>query len=243
MKKVAVIDASALIQGLLEVVEFDQGYIPESVFAEVKCELGRERLERYSYKLEVRNPKEAHIATAQKKAEELGFTGLSKQDLDLAALSLELIEELPTAISSWMGPKDTSIENEVVCITSDGALKHVLLLLGVSLHDGFTADEKKYVQRCYTCQKIYKGSRKIDFCSLCGYGTITKVTCTEDNNGTHLHFKKDFINRPQTITFKGKPIRSSDQKEYKWYRQTKNKEMRQDEKSRRESQKEGEWMV
>ncbi|KAI5189555.1 hypothetical protein NECID01_0578 [Nematocida sp. AWRm77] len=242
MQTIAVIDASVIINGTIRNVQYNQGYMPECVMEEVKCALGKERLLHQTHRIEVRNPEEKYIDQAQAKAQELGYTCLSRQDISLAALALELSEEIPSVYSSWITP-DAQPAHQVICATSDMALKVLLVHLGVCTHDEFAGDDRKYLQRCYTCGKVFTGAAKQDFCTHCGYTTITRVSYTTEDNKINLFLKKEFKHKERHITFKGKEIRGQDQKEYKWYRATQNRKEREEQKQTRLLEKEDEWCI
>jgi len=242
MKNIAVLDASSIIKGALKEVDYTIGYIPEKVLNEVKSEHAREKYMHHSYKIEVRNASDKYVEIARAKAKELGYSQLSVPDIELAALALELTEEIPSVFSSWIG-SEALPSQRVICITQDMALKNLLSKLGVDMHEDYFEEGRRYLQRCHTCEKIYKGDKQVDFCKHCGYATVTKVSYFEDNDKFHLFLSKNFPYKENKITFRGKNIKSEDQKEYKWYCASKRKQERLDEKKNKLLFEEKNWFI
>ncbi|EIJ87491.1 hypothetical protein NEPAR06_0074 [Nematocida parisii] len=231
MPTVLVIDASAVISSELSEMEYSKGYIPQAVADELKCQKSNELFSLHTCKIEIRNPSEKYIKIAQEKAAELGYSCLSDQDIQLAALSLELSAEYNSLFSSWMNTENIDSTTEVVTVTRDMTLKNLIATLGLQLHDTFLQSDKKYLQRCYTCARIYKTEEKIDFCKSCGYATISKVSYTEKNGKIELFLSKNYTHKERKIyTRRGKEIKSEDQKAYTDYRMHQRKDNRMDKK-------------
>lgn len=240
MQTIAVIDASVVISGTISTIDYAQGYMPECVVEEVKCVLGKERLFLHSYKITARNPAEGYVERAAEKAKELGYTGLSAPDIALAALALELSEEIPSVFSSWITPSSQPAQ-QVLCITEDRTLKGLVAQLGVCNHDAFAGDDRKFLQRCYTCTKTFTGDKKVDFCTHCGYATVTRVSYQLADNQIQLFLKKGFNYSEKHIMFRGKEIKGQDQKEYKWYQASQNRQARAERKQAKQLMQESEW--
>ncbi|KAI5181712.1 hypothetical protein NEOKW01_1880 [Nematocida sp. AWRm80] len=242
MDTIAVIDASGVISNLIGEIEYTKGYMPDIILDEIKCEKSRSRIDLYSHKIHRRNPTEQYKERVKKEAELLGYTELSKPDIELAALALEITEEQPTLYSSWISA-DSLPNRQVICLTKDNVLKVLLTKLGVQLYDSFTTVDKKYLQRCYTCTKIYKTPTQIDFCTLCGHNTVKRVGYKEEEGNTILFLKKDYQYNEKKLTFRGKPIRSQDQKEYKWYKNAQKRAEYKDSKITKSILQEKEWLI
>ncbi|EHY64476.1 hypothetical protein NEAUS04_1556 [Nematocida ausubeli] len=219
MPTVLIVDASAVISLTLSEMGYTKGYLPQVIADEIKCQDSSKLLSLHMCKLEIRNPTEESIKIAADKAAELGYTGLSAQDIELAALALEVSNEYTSIFSSWLGQDTLDSTTEVVVVTLDIALKNLVTHLGLQLHDSFKENNKKYLQRCYTCTRIYKTDVKQDFCKSCGYHTISKVSYTETDGKIELNLSKNFKYTEKKIhTHYGKEIRTQDQKEYKQYK-------------------------
>lgn len=119
------LDASAIMCGCLDEVEFGTGYTPGSVLAEIKSEHARDAVQKYSYKIKERNPSPACIEEAVAAAQTLGFSGLSRADIEVAALALSLKKEWEAAkkeeatVGPWQGGVLSSWP-ETVPVPSDG---------------------------------------------------------------------------------------------------------------------------
>ncbi|KAI5170836.1 hypothetical protein NEFER03_0295 [Nematocida sp. LUAm3] len=240
MRVLAVVDASSIIEGNIREVEFTQGYIPSSVHAELKCEKSRERLLLYEHKIQIRDPKEESIEEARKAAESLGHTALSLPDIHLAALALEISKESDSSFSSWIS-QETLPNSEVITVTNDMVLKQVISCLGVMNYDGFYEGTKNYLQKCFTCNKIYMQTQKVDFCKKCGYSTISRVSYRMENGEITLNLKKDYVYQEKKIYHRGKEIKSQDQKEYKWYKTSQRKNEFQEKKQVTSLLRETKW--
>ncbi|KAH9387298.1 uncharacterized protein NEMAJ01_2194 [Nematocida major] len=235
---VLVIDASAVINSIISQMDYAKGYIPQAVADELKCNESTQLISLHMCKIEVRDPVEKYVKIAEEKALEMGFSGLSKQDIQLAALALEISEENNSVFSAWITEESIQKEvTQVVAVSLDNALKSLMAQLGVELHDTFVDRARKYMLRCYTCNKTYgiddrSAAKGLDFCRSCGYSTITRIGYTEVDGKVHLHLSKNYKFTEKILTTKsGKPIRSQDQKEYRWYRKS---QMREEKKDQRE---------
>lgn len=84
---------------------------------------------------------------------------------------------------------------QVATISTDFALQNVLLqmnlnLLSTSLHR--VRHLKTFVLRCHACFNISKDMSK-QFCPRCGKPTLTRVSCSTNQNGEFkIHLKKNF---------------------------------------------------
>ncbi|KAI5189175.1 hypothetical protein NEMIN01_0341 [Nematocida minor] len=240
MKTILVIDASAVISSLLSEMDYAQGYMPQSVADELRCQKSNELMDMHMCKVDIRNPSEKYVKIAAEKSLEMGHTALSAQDIELAALALEVSEENNSIFSSWI-TADTLEGVQVVAATLDNTLRALINLLGVQLHDTFSDKEKKYLQRCYTCTKVYKTEEKIDFCKSCGYSTVNRVGYTEKDGKIELFLSKNYKYNEKTLHHHGKAIKSQDQKEYRWYRKSQRKEEKKEKKNLGEFLNMQEW--
>lgn len=242
MKKVLIVDASAIISPILSEIDYEEGYIPQVVVEELKCKESNLLLSLHTCKIQVRNPTEKYIEISTEKSAELGYTSLSKQDIEVAALALEVSEENNSTLSGWIGPENiTGVQ--VVAVTLDNTLKMLLSQLGVQMHDTFDESERKYLQRCYTCTKIYNTEEKIDFCKSCGYSTIKRVAYIEKDGNIELFLSKNYKYNEQILKHRGKPIKSQDQKEYRWYKKDQRKTERKAKVNYETEMKNQEWRI
>lgn len=224
MNTILVLDASAIISSELSQIEYSKGYIPSSVAEELKCQKSTELISLHMCKIEIRDPTDLYVKKATEKSLEMGYSALSTQDIQLAALALELTTENNSIFSTWI-TETTLSAARVIAVSLDNALKSVMTQLGIELHDTFTDKNRKYLQRCYTCTKIYKTDEKIDFCKACGYSTISRVAYTEENGKLELFLSRNYKYSEKTLKTKyGKPIKSQDQKEYRWYKRNEQKD-------------------
>lgn len=242
MKTVLVIDASAVISLQLSEIDYEEGYIPQAVADELKCKSSNSHIDMHMYKIKIRNPTEEYIRIAEERAGELGHTGLSRQDIELAALALKVSEEYGSVFSSWIGPNSIS-GVQVVAVTQDNMLKTLLRKLGVQLNDSFHEFDRKYLQRCFTCTKIYKTEEKIDFCKSCGYPTVTRVAYKETDGKIELFLSKNYKYTEKVLEHRGKPILSQDQKEYKWYKKSQRNTERKDRMNYEKEIRTEEWRI
>jgi RNA-binding protein NOB1 len=131
---------------------------------------------------------------------------------------------------------------QVAVLTTDFAMQNVLLSMGLNLISSSmqqVRNIKTYILRCHACFETTKDMTK-QFCSRCGKPTLTRVTCSTNQNGKFtIHLKKNMqwnhrgdrfsIPKPVAGTANGKPgaskgggkggwgqelILAEDQKEY-----------------------------
>ncbi|KAI0144730.1 20S-pre-rRNA D-site endonuclease NOB1 [Pestalotiopsis sp. NC0098] len=84
---------------------------------------------------------------------------------------------------------------QVALLTSDYAMQNVLLRINLNLVSPSLARitrVKQWVLRCHGCFKITRIMSK-QFCPNCGQPTLTRVSCSTDQNGNfQVHLKKNF---------------------------------------------------
>ncbi|KAI5187431.1 hypothetical protein NEHOM01_2173 [Nematocida homosporus] len=227
MRTLAVIDASGVFGLNIHQVNYSKAFIPPLVVAELKCENSRNLFSLHEYNIEVREPQPNFLKEAQETALQLGYSALSLPDIHVAALTLEISREVNSAFSTWITP-DIQPDSEVVCITRDRTLIGLLHKLGLMNFDGYTKETRQFLQRCYTCTKIYKDTTQIDFCKHCGHKTVTRVAYSEENGQIKLHLSSNYVHKETKLTYRGKEIKCQDQKEYRWYRASQRKEAKQE---------------
>ena len=70
--------------------------------------------------------------------------------------------------------------------------------------------------RCYACYMMY--DEEMDFCTNCGYSTITRVAVMDEGNKERILLRKNYIPRRKVIKdSRGKEIISGGQREYRQY--------------------------
>lgn len=240
---IAVIDTSGVLEGGVLETEYDKAYIPPSVVEEMKCDKSKEWLQLNKVKLEIKQPSKKYVDEVKKGAEEIGCSLLSTQDLEVAALALELINEKGDSFSSWITPTSEP-DAFIISITSDRTLKNLLAKYNILNYDGLGNAEKKYMQRCYTCGTLYKEQKLKDFCSRCGYSTIKRVSYSLNEKGeVVLHLSKNFSPKERRIFHNGKEIKGSDQKEYRRYTAKQKKQEKKEEKQVKEVKNSTYWEI
>lgn len=84
---------------------------------------------------------------------------------------------------------------QVALLTSDYAMQNVLLRMNLNLVSPTLARitrVKTWVLRCHGCFQITRAMDK-QFCPRCGQPTLTRVSCSTDQNGNFsVHLKKNF---------------------------------------------------
>ncbi|ETS77332.1 hypothetical protein PFICI_11206 [Pestalotiopsis fici W106-1] len=84
---------------------------------------------------------------------------------------------------------------QVALLTSDYAMQNVLLRINLNLVSPSMARitrVKQWVLRCHGCFQITRIMSK-QFCPKCGQPTLTRVSCSTDQNGNfQVHLKKNF---------------------------------------------------
>ncbi|CAJ2507196.1 Uu.00g083820.m01.CDS01 [Anthostomella pinea] len=84
---------------------------------------------------------------------------------------------------------------QVALLTSDYAMQNVLLRMNLNLVSPNMARitrVKTWVLRCHGCFQITRDMSK-QFCPKCGQPTLTRVSCSTDQNGNFaIHLKKNF---------------------------------------------------
>lgn len=92
--------------------------------------------------------------------------------------------------------KDTETERlkeiGISVMTSDFAMQNLLMQIGIPLraHDGYIIRKvKSYVLECFGCYAITRTMDK-QFCPKCGHNTLLKVSCSFDENGELILYRK-----------------------------------------------------
>jgi len=202
-----VLDANNVIHREIPAEGLETMYTTSSVVAEIRDPESKYYLESNMIRIEVRDPKDEYIQQVRATLEK-GLLYLSSTDIDVVALTLELSEQF---CEEWVSNENLSNDRTVVCSTRDNGMRNALNRLGL-LEAGHYL-EKKFKLRCYGCEKMY--DEHVDFCSNCGYNTITRVTVVETDEGEKAMLKKNFVPRIKTLKGdNGVNIIAADQKEY-----------------------------
>ncbi|KAK6212179.1 hypothetical protein QIS74_10133 [Colletotrichum tabaci] len=97
--------------------------------------------------------------------------------------------------SKLLQPTAPAIDVKVGILTSDYAMQNVALRIGLNLLSPSMAritQLKTWVLRCHGCFQVCK---KMDrqFCPSCGQATLTRTSCTTEEDGTFkIHLKRNF---------------------------------------------------
>ncbi|OLN89036.1 20S-pre-rRNA D-site endonuclease nob1 [Colletotrichum chlorophyti] len=97
--------------------------------------------------------------------------------------------------SKLLQPTAPAIDIKVAILTSDYAMQNVALRIGLNLLSPSMAritQLKTWVLRCHGCFQVCK---KMDrqFCPSCGQATLTRTSCTTEEDGTFkIHLKRNF---------------------------------------------------
>lgn len=205
-----VIDANYFIDKELPYGEISEGFIPSSVEKELRDKSTEEFYKFYNFNITVRDPLANYVAEVKEAVKDKHYN-VSEADIDVIALVLEISEEIS---NKWIDASNLNAIEEVFCLSKDNGIKSALTLLGLYEDPAFKS--KKYKLRCFTCYKLY--DEDVDFCKMCGYPTITRVTVIEENGVDKIMFSNNFKYRPKILKDRnGTVIRTEDQKEYKNY--------------------------
>jgi len=97
-------------------------------------------------------------------------------------------------IGSATAPISEDVKIQVATITTDFAMQNVLLQMNLNLLSTSLQRVKKvktWILRCHACFEKTKDMSK-QFCSRCGKPTLTRVSCTVNQNGKFkLHLKRN----------------------------------------------------
>ncbi|KAF6828518.1 20s-pre-rRNA d-site endonuclease nob1 [Colletotrichum musicola] len=92
-------------------------------------------------------------------------------------------------------PTAPAIDVKVGILTSDYAMQNVALRIGLNLLSPAMAritQIKTWVLRCHGCFQVCKKMDK-QFCPSCGQATLTRTSCTTEEDGTFkIHLKRNF---------------------------------------------------
>lgn len=204
---IVVIDTGYLIERQLPTGKMVKGYVTDSVVSELRTAESREYLALFSFMVEVRNPSQEYV---ERVITDVGarVNNLSKTDIDVIALTLELRDEVS---EMWVGPESLG-QVEVSCLTHDNGIKNALSRYDSYEGPGFS--ERRYKTRCYGCFSLF--DENLDFCKKCGHSTLTRVSVGDTENGEVLFFKKEYQYKlPKVLkNSNGVELRSADQREY-----------------------------
>jgi RNA-binding protein NOB1 len=199
-----VIDANYIIDREIPSQGISNAYVPSSVEREIKDRSTLDYLDFYTFMITIRDPSDDYVKLVRDKVRD-SLLYLSQADIDVVALTLELSDEVG---DTWIGPDNAENQSCVTCLSKDNGVKNALNLFG--LLNEVNYHSKKLMLRCYACSQMY--DKPIDFCTSCGYNTITRVSVIE---GDKVLLKKNYQPRPRFLKSRsGIPIISADQKEY-----------------------------
>ncbi|KAM0673491.1 20S-pre-rRNA D-site endonuclease nob1 [Gurleya vavrai] len=204
---IGVLDANIFINKKINLLKYTKIITTPSIIAELKDNYTTMYFFIHSFNIETQDPLPFFIKKVCLINEEKNLM-LSNADIEFVALSLQLTEN---KFNTWLC-KESNYE----ILSDDNGVKQALKMLGV----GMEIKEKVWKFRCYGCFKIFE--KQIDFCSACGYNTITRVSIREENGVEKVNFKKGFVSRDKILKDKnGNEIKSEDQKEYAFFRKDK----------------------
>lgn len=204
---VRVLDANNIIHREIPAEGCEAMYTTSSVVGEIRDPDSKCYLESNIFRITVRDPKDEYIHQVRATIES-ALLYLSDTDIDVVALTLELSEHF---CDEWVSTENLNSDRTVVCNTRDNGMRNALNRLG--LLEAGQYMEKKFKLRCYACSTMY--DKHVDFCSVCGYNTITRVTVVETDEGEKVMLKKNYVSRVKTLKGdNGVDIIAADQKEY-----------------------------
>lgn len=206
---IAILDTNSIINREIPMEGLKAAYITPSVDMELKDKQSIDYRQTYSFLITIRQPTEKYVKTVEDKIKG-SLLFLSKTDIELVALTLEISEECN---DQWIDISNIDSVETVRCFTRDNGMKNALSMFGL-LNDPIFK-EKKFKLRCYGCFKLF--DTEVDFCNNCGYSTITRVTVIDTEEGEKVMLSKNYKPRAKELKFDGIPIISADQKEYKAY--------------------------
>ncbi|KAK2002638.1 D-site 20S pre-rRNA nuclease [Colletotrichum falcatum] len=97
--------------------------------------------------------------------------------------------------SKLLQPTAPAIDVKVGILTSDYAMQNVALRIGLNLLSPSMSritQLKTWVLRCHGCFQVCKKMDK-QFCPSCGQATLTRTSCTTEEDGTFkIHLKRNF---------------------------------------------------
>lgn len=156
-KKVRVIDTTALLTWHIPLDNYTN-FTTEGILKEIKkSEMTKAIIESYilSGNLVIRNPSQKYLEKARDLAIDTGdLVKLSKQDLEIIALGLELLDE----------------GYEVQVVTDDYSIQNVLKGIGIEVVSYFRKIKKVYnwILVCEKCGEIYPADYPNTYCEKCG---------------------------------------------------------------------------
>lgn len=206
---IAILDTNYIFSREIPTEGFTAAYITPSVDMEVKDQRSFDYLQLYSFRLTVRAPSEKYVNIVKDKIKN-AMLYLSETDIEVVALTLEISEELS---AQWIDQDNIDSLDSVRCLTKDNGMRNALSAFGL-LNDSLYK-EKKFKLRCYACFQLY--DTEVDFCSSCGYSTITRVTVIDTEEGEKVMLSKNYIPKPKLMKIKGVDVVAADQKEYQTY--------------------------
>ncbi|EPR79059.1 NOB1-domain containing protein [Spraguea lophii 42_110] len=216
-----IIDTCAIINHHLN--NITKGYTTKLVIEEIKSMDALLYYKSIESKIEIVPVEEKYILEVMKVVDEHNIL-VGDTDISVIALTLQKSIEADKLKDCWISKYNMDKVNKfnnVKCLSTDYGV--VSALKALSLVNGNL--DKEYKMRCYTCYKIY--DKKIDFCSKCGYNTITRVSVRQDKNGIVPNLKYNYrYNRKEMKDKHGNIIKSTDQKEYKNIIQEREREMK-----------------
>lgn len=217
---IAVIDTNIIIERKLSEYNFEKGFITPSVLLEIHGHDLNNYLKLYDHKIEIREPNEKFVKKVFILQEEKNLL-LSKADIEIIALTLELKEKLrENKFNDWIDEKNLNVE--VGCLTLDNGVLH-----GLKYFDcDSSIDTRDFMFRCVSCFTLYENKK--DFCKRCGSNLISRVSVRRENGKIKIFLKKGYKFKKRELKDKyGNILHSEDQKAYQEHIREKNKAMKE----------------
>ena len=101
-------------------------------------------------------------------------------------------DNLNKLISSEVSQDEQKEELGVCLMTSDFAMQNILLQMGIPLkaHNGKIINRiKSYVLECFSCNTVTRDIER-KFCPKCGNPTLLKITCSFNDDGSMVLYRK-----------------------------------------------------
>lgn len=206
---IVILDANIFIAKTHNLASYKKIITTPSVIAELKDLDTILYATIHNFNIEIENPTKDFVEIVKQLNEDKNLL-LSPADIDIVALTLQYASE---KFNTW-------ITNDTIykCLSNDFGVKQALKHLGIDNE----VQEKIWKFRCYCCYKIYNS--KLDFCTACGYKTITRVSVRIENGKEIVNIKKGFVVKDKELIDKnGVVIKSEDQREYYWLKSDKRK--------------------
>ena len=156
-------------------------------------------------------PRKLSIATSEARTEPETVPQLWDEDKEFAPQSEEgwiSSSNLNKVLKNATAFEGTLLEEiGVGVMTADFAMQNILLQIGIpllSVNGMLIRQVKSYILECFSCYKICRDNSKV-FCPVCGNNTLLKVTCSFNDDGSFVLFRK----KDYQVSLKGRRVRSA----------------------------------